>query len=265
QGVRLMTVHKAKGLEFPVVILCDMTAREVREPARWTDAKRGLCAMRIAGCSPPELQEHAAEEREREREEAVRVLYVATTRARDLLVIPVVGDGRQSGWLSALHPIAYPAPGSERSPLSRDAVGCPSFGDDSLASRSPGLMRPPNSVVPGLHKPEAGEHRLVWFDPNCLKLGAEETAGVLQTRLLELDAAGGQSDAGIRAYHEWRARRLDARERGSQAGLSLMTATERSIGGAFSGALDVVVESTTVNAGRTHGKRFGSLVHSVLS
>ena len=34
-GVRLMTVHKAKGLEFPVVILADMTAKlrpRVREP-----------------------------------------------------------------------------------------------------------------------------------------------------------------------------------------------------------------------------------------
>ena len=30
-GVRLMTVHKAKGLEFPVVILADMTARLVAE------------------------------------------------------------------------------------------------------------------------------------------------------------------------------------------------------------------------------------------
>ena len=43
-GVRLMTVHKAKGLEFPVVILADLTCRMSRNDAsRYLDASRG-CA-----------------------------------------------------------------------------------------------------------------------------------------------------------------------------------------------------------------------------
>ncbi len=41
-GVRLMTVHKAKGLEFPVVILADLTCRLSRDDAsRYLDAERG--------------------------------------------------------------------------------------------------------------------------------------------------------------------------------------------------------------------------------
>ena len=49
----MMTVHKAKGLEFPVVILADLTAK-LRPAAanRYLDSGRGLCAIRLAGCTP---------------------------------------------------------------------------------------------------------------------------------------------------------------------------------------------------------------------
>src|SRR6185312_17413576 len=87
QGVRMMSAHKAKGLEFPVVILADMTTPEVHgNPSRWTDPSRRLCVQRLAGCTPPELREHMEEESKCERDEAVRLLYVAATRARDVLV-----------------------------------------------------------------------------------------------------------------------------------------------------------------------------------
>ena len=39
-GVRLMTVHKAKGLEFPVVILADMTAKLRADRADRLDRSR---------------------------------------------------------------------------------------------------------------------------------------------------------------------------------------------------------------------------------
>ena len=83
-GVRLMTVHNAKGLEFPVVILADMTANlNQREPDRYIDASRGLCATRLLHCAPKELLENESLELEREKAEGVRVCYVAATRARD--------------------------------------------------------------------------------------------------------------------------------------------------------------------------------------
>src|SRR5262249_1583669 len=71
EGVRMMTVHGANGLEFPVVVLADLTCKETPgEPQRWADPDRGLCVMRLAGAAPPELQDHAAEEMAREAEEA---------------------------------------------------------------------------------------------------------------------------------------------------------------------------------------------------
>ena len=88
-GVRLMTVHKAKGLEFPVVILADLTCRMNRNDAsRYLDPARGLCAIRLGGWAPHELHDHEAEEVARDEAEGVRLAYVAATRARDLLVVP---------------------------------------------------------------------------------------------------------------------------------------------------------------------------------
>ena len=92
-GVRLMTVHGAKGLEFPVVILADLTANiAAREPDQYVDGDRRLCATRLLRCAPRELVEHEPQESAREQAEGVRVAYVAATRARDLLVVPAVGD-----------------------------------------------------------------------------------------------------------------------------------------------------------------------------
>ena len=117
-GVRLMTVHKAKGLEFPVVVLVDPTCKLSRDTAdRHLDASRGLCAVRLAGWAPADLLDHEPLEVERDRHEGQRLAYVAATRARDLLVVPVVGDGPfTDGWVSPLNEAVYPAVDRRRDP-----------------------------------------------------------------------------------------------------------------------------------------------------
>ncbi|RPH57311.1 MAG: ATP-dependent deoxyribonuclease subunit A, partial [Acidobacteria bacterium] len=108
-GVRLMTVHKAKGLEFPVVILADMTAKlQAAAASRYVDPLRQVCAIRLAGCSPFDLVQHEPDELQRDRAEGVRVAYVAATRARDLLVIPAVGDEEREGWIEPMNRAIYP-------------------------------------------------------------------------------------------------------------------------------------------------------------
>ena len=227
-GVRIMTVHKAKGLEFPVVILADLTAKEAREPSQWSDPARELCVMKLAGCAPPELQAHAEEEIRLEREEAARVLYVAATRARDLLVVTAVGDQPfpAEGWLGALNPAIYPPPKRSFQPESNKPEGCPEFGPDNIATRAAGILRPPGSVTPGLHKAEVGEHRVVWWDPNLLELDKKDELGSRLTRLLAADDKKVRSEAGIKDHAEWQAERARVRAEGETPSLRVTTATE---------------------------------------
>ena len=161
-GVRMMTVHRAKGLEFPVVVLADPTCRLHRRTAgRFIDPARGLCALRLAGWPPLDLLDHQDEEVKRDRQEGVRLAYVAATRARDLLVVSAVGDGPyKGGWLAPLHPAIYPPEGERRDP--GPAPACPRFGRDSVVERVDGDAAGPHTVAPGRY----------WFDEDGPAVGA---------------------------------------------------------------------------------------------
>jgi ATP-dependent exoDNAse (exonuclease V) beta subunit len=263
------------------VVLADVTCNEtMAEPSRTIDPARGLCALRLAGCIPPDLREQRTAELERERGEAARVLYVAATRARDLLVVPVIGDERYAGWLEALDPALYPNEARRRQPETSKPTGCPAFGSDSVVerpARAPGCER---SVAPGEHRPEAGDHRVVWWDPRVLKLGVEESVGLRQQRLLEADENGTRSEQGIARHAAWQQARAEVRATAAAPSVRVVTATEWSTGAAPTptgtepsaparlGAetmAAVRVEDVGVSADRPRGKRFGTLVHAVLA
>jgi len=92
-AVQVMTVHQAKGLEFPVVVLWDgmalLRAHSSAPPWR-VDRNSGAWSMALDGlehCEPPGIDLADVEKKYRNHERR-RVVYVACTRARDLLVLP---------------------------------------------------------------------------------------------------------------------------------------------------------------------------------
>ena len=93
-GVRIMTTHTAKGLEFPVVILCDGAFQRHGRASRVVNAERRLYACDLgAGIVPWDLIEGAPAEEAEDVAELDRLLYVSLTRARDLVAAPVAeGD-----------------------------------------------------------------------------------------------------------------------------------------------------------------------------
>jgi hypothetical protein len=206
----MMTVHRAKGLEFPVVILADPTCPATRDlPSRHVDPARRLWIEPLCGCVPVELLEAAHEELRRDKAEAVRLAYVAATRARELLVAPVCGDEPIDGWLEVLNPALYPPDEAKRQP--RRAVGCPQFGEDSVLDRGvQGVAPPRGSVRPGLHNPRAGAHAAIWWDPAVLALDVEEQMGLRQQRILEADEHGIDAARGEENYVRWNEDRGEA-------------------------------------------------------
>ena len=272
-GVRLMTVHKAKGLEFPVVILADLTCRLSRNDAsRYLDASRRLCAMRIGGWAPHELHEHEAEEVAREQAEGVRLAYVAATRARDLLVVPALGDdGWEGGWLSPLNRALYPPVAARRS--ATRGPKCPAFtSKDSVQQRPHDETAGPGTVCPGQHAFAEAGYSVVWWDPSALDLGAKPPFGVRREELIVKDVPKHVVADGRGRYDRWHLARDDARAAGAVASLAVETVGEWTAKrDRFAPALLVEPRSiriVSLDRGedqRPHGAGFGSLVHAVLA
>ena len=168
--LRIVSIHRAKGLEFPIVLLGGMAGGDASEfGLRVLRRRGGGVALHLGRAKAKPLgtrghQEAWEDERARQTAEDKRLLYVATTRARDLLVLPALAAG-----------VAPPKPRSALFTLL----------DEARAARPEGLPEAPAELVavPDLGDPPAGP-------PQRLDLG-------------RLDPALGQEIAARRA--EWAA------------------------------------------------------------
>ncbi|MDO9172715.1 MAG: UvrD-helicase domain-containing protein, partial [bacterium] len=153
--VRVMTTHGAKGLEAPIVFLPETTVTRTARgsPLLATDEGGFLwCAKAEEDCPASALARQAR--KDREEDEAWRLLYVGLTRARDRLVLcgridARTADDKVAGWYGAMraaftHPDV--AGGVRTLPLGDMEIQ--RFGDDPLrlprtAEAARGGVEPP--------------------------------------------------------------------------------------------------------------------------
>ncbi len=165
-AVRIMTVHAAKGLEFPVVAVPELGRDVMCDKGPLVLEKDGAGA-RIALSLPDRGSGSKAEERrsrwakdarararEREIEEEKRLFYVACTRAREYLVLSGTGDlekgcgDRPLGWL--LDAVAHAGPLPARTRLLRED-------EPHAETPAPRVTGAPSGPAPDEEPPHAAE------------------------------------------------------------------------------------------------------------
>jgi ATP-dependent helicase/nuclease subunit A len=105
-AVKVLSIHRAKGLEFPVVILPDLHRGKSagRQPVLRFDWPTRTLGVRLGDRINAGSAWLEDRHREREREEARRVLYVACTRAEQKLILLGSAEAKEEAFLSLLRP-----------------------------------------------------------------------------------------------------------------------------------------------------------------
>ncbi|WP_035722824.1 UvrD-helicase domain-containing protein [Bradyrhizobium sp. ARR65] len=88
QSVALITIHAAKGLEWPIVIPINMSGAPKSETGLMHDRRSGEFSIPVLGIEPASYAQLKSWNEQELARERVRLWYVAATRARDLLILP---------------------------------------------------------------------------------------------------------------------------------------------------------------------------------
>jgi len=99
-AIEIVTIHSSKGLEWPVVILINtVTQFRPREKFIHRPADDTLHWV-LGNVVPPDLHDALAIDDESAARERERLLYVAHTRARELLILPKIPQTSDRSWTS---------------------------------------------------------------------------------------------------------------------------------------------------------------------
>lgn len=102
EAIEIITVHSAKGLEWPIVIPINMGS-ELRRREPFIHRRNDDTLHWVLGdVVPPAIADAISLDDRDSAEERERLLYVACTRAMDLLILPTFSARRTNSWAQLL-------------------------------------------------------------------------------------------------------------------------------------------------------------------
>jgi ATP-dependent exoDNAse (exonuclease V) beta subunit len=129
-AIEIVTIHSAKGLEWPVVIPINSTTELYRGDQFVHRQSDNTLHWMLGGVAPPDLAAARAEESEEDADQRERIWYVACTRARDLLILPYIPQAAKDSWFSSINLrqnqlpeldlSAFPEPGARAAPSNKN-------------------------------------------------------------------------------------------------------------------------------------------------
>ena len=100
-AIRLITMHSAKGLEWPIVVPVNLMTRPRQISGILHNRADNTIHYYVGRVAHPTYETVLDLERAQDARERVRQFYVACTRAGDLLVLPSLSDG-DIGWFKLI-------------------------------------------------------------------------------------------------------------------------------------------------------------------
>jgi CRISPR-associated exonuclease Cas4 len=102
RSIEIVTVHSSKGLEWPVVIPINRASMpRPPEPFVYRRSDESL-HWALGQVTPPTLEGALQGENQEKRDENLRLLYVACTRAMELLIVPDFSWCEETSWAKQL-------------------------------------------------------------------------------------------------------------------------------------------------------------------